>query len=236
MTIILAIPTKNGLVLASDGQITAGAIRTYGKKIKELKQDCLWGASGRESLIQRVEEEISKLPKEKSLTGLRDDLARGIKKCIQDLYELDHQPPEEDFVFAEYRNNISTILHITMSGTPELIRTGPFGIGIGRVFVHALLQKYQKLIPKGIDIIQGSLLAFKVIEEAIEVGGYGIGPPIDVWQVSGAGVNNLNEEELNNLKNSCGKLRELEIKKFLEGIYDDRSTSENKNSGGNLAK
>jgi len=36
MTIILAIPTKDGLVIASDGQITSGIVRTSGKKIKKL--------------------------------------------------------------------------------------------------------------------------------------------------------------------------------------------------------
>ncbi|MBI4722519.1 MAG: hypothetical protein HY769_05915, partial [Candidatus Stahlbacteria bacterium] len=140
MTIILAIPTKDGLVLASDGQITSGAIRVSGKKIKELNKNSLWAASGRDALIQRVEEEILNISnKSVSLQNLRDTLSRIIRKCVNDLYQLDQQPPEGDFVFCEYLNNSTHILHVTISGTPEWIRTGVFACGIGCMFAHALL-------------------------------------------------------------------------------------------------
>lgn len=46
MTIILAIPVKEGVLIASDGQITSGIVRTIGKKIKKLNDRCLWSASG----------------------------------------------------------------------------------------------------------------------------------------------------------------------------------------------
>ncbi len=227
MTIILAIPTKNGIILASDGQITSGEIRAPGKKIKQLNKNCLWAAAGRESLIQRVEEKIVNLPnKENPLGNIRDNLAQTVKNCSIELFGIDQQPPQEEFIFVEY-HKVPRILHITASGTPEWIKTGPFGIGIGRTFVHALLQKYQELIPTKIDIGKGTLLAFKVIEEAIEIGAYGLGFPIDVWQISESGGKNLNGEELGNLKNDCWKLRELEIKKFLESGYKNTSSSEN---------
>jgi len=227
MTIILAIPTKNGLILASDGQITSGEIRTYGKKIKKLNNYCLWGAAGREALIQRVEEKLSNLSnKEKPLCEIRDELAQIVKNCIVDLFRLDGQPPQEDFVFTEWRED-PTILHITSGGTPEWIKTGPFGIGIGRIFVHALLEKYHELIPDKIDIDKGTLLAFKVIEEAIEVGAYGLGLPIDIWQITREGVKNLTQNEINNLKNKCSELRRLEIDLLLKGKDGNNTISKN---------
>ncbi len=216
MTIILAIPTKDGVVLASDGQITSGEIRAHGKKIKELNKNCLWGAAGRESLIQRVEEKITLLAdKENQLRNIRDHLAQNIKGCTLELFGMDQQLPQEEFVFVEYLDKPS-ILHITTNGTPEWIRTGPFGIGIGRTFVHALLQKYQELIPEKIDIEKGTLLAYKAIEEAIEVGAYGLGLPIDIWQISKPGVKNLNIQEIEKIKNDCCALRNLEIKMLLK--------------------
>lgn len=216
MTIILTIPTRDGLVMASDGQITSGAIRVTGKKIKELNKNCLWAGAGREALIQRVEEEISKLSdKTAYLQNLRDNLSRIIRKCVIDLHQLDQQPPEGDFVFCEYRDS-SHILHITISGTPEWIRTGAFACGIGRMFAHALLQKYWPLIPDKIDVQKGTLLVFKVIEEAIEVGAYGLGSPIDVWQITKEGEKNLESEEVSGLEDLSRGLREAEIEMFLK--------------------
>lgn len=236
MTIILAISTKNGLILASDGQITSGEIRTYGKKIKKLNNYCLWGAAGREALIQRVEEKLINAQfRDRSLKEIRDELAKIIKNSVTELFHLDGQPPQEDFLFAEYRDK-PLILHITISGTPEWIKTGVFGIGIGRVFVHALLEKYRKLIPEKIDLEKGSLLAFKIIEEAIEVGAYGVGLPIDIWQITSSGLKNLSEDELSALKNKCSQLRDMEIKMLLESKDESFTRSQNQTSSRKLAK
>lgn len=216
MTIILAVPAKSGVVLASDGQITySDGIRTTGKKIFQLNRKCLWAAAGRAALIQRAQEQFNPYCNgEKTLQELRDGLARDIKKCINDLQQLDQQPPQEGFVFVEYTDK-PRILQITVAGTPEWITTGPFAIGIGRMFAHALLQKYTRLFPDKIDVPKASLLAFKIIEEAIQVGAYGIGPPIDIWQITTNNVKNLTEEEILALGDLSSGLRETEIKLLL---------------------
>lgn len=218
MTIILAIPANDGLVLASDGQITyADGIRATDKKIFRLNKKCLWAASGRGALIQRVQEQLSPLCEgEDSLETLRDRLALSIKKCVSDLFQLDQQPPQDNFIFAQYLAQ-PRILQIAVTGTPEWITTGPFAIGIGRMFAHALLQKYASLFPARIDIRRASLLAFKIIEEAIAIGAYGLGSPIDVWQLTHQGIKNLQEEEILALQDSARGLRETEIRLLLEG-------------------
>lgn len=217
MTIISAIPAKDGVVMASDGQITCSDdIRAIGKKIFQLNKKSLWAASGRSALIQRVQEQFSPLSQSgDSLEAIRDDLARTIKKCVNDLYQLDQQPPQEGFVFVEYIDE-PRILQISVTGTPEWVTTGPFAIGIGRMFAHALLQKYANLFPAKIDIQRASLLAFKIIEEAIEVGAYGLGPPIDIWQLTANEIKNLSEEEISALEDASRGIRKAELKLFLE--------------------
>lgn len=217
MTIILAVPAKDGLVLASDGQITyADGIRAVGKKIMQLNTKCLWAASGRGALIQRVQEQLSQFSqKEDSLKAIRDGLSRIITKCVDNLYRLDHQPPQDNFVFVEYTSE-PRILQISVTGTPEWITTGPFAIGIGRMFAHALLQKYASLFPDKIDVQKASLLAFKIIEEAIQVGAYGLGPPIDIWQLTTNKIKNLTEAEITALEDASRGLREAELKLFLD--------------------
>lgn len=217
MTIILAVPAKDGLVLASDGQITyTDGIRAVGKKIIQLNKKCLWAASGRGALVQRVQEQLSQFSqREDSLVAIRDDLSRIVKKCVNDLYQLDQQPPQDNFVFVEYTSE-PRILYIAVTGTPEWITTGPFAIGIGRMFGHALLQKYDSLFPDKIDVPKASLLAFKIIEEAIQVGAFGLGPPIDIWQLTANEIKNLSEAEITALEDSSRALREAELKLFLE--------------------
>ena len=218
MTIILAIPAKDGVVLASDGQITyADDIRDTGKKIVQLSKKCLWAASGRGALIQRVQEKLSAFPeKENPLEGLRDILAPTIKNCVNELFQLDQQPPQESFVFVEYMDK-PRILQVVVTGTPEWITTGPFAIGIGRMFAHALLQKYADLFPAKIDVKKASLLAYKIIEESIAVGGWGLGPPIDIWQVTQNGAKSYSEEEMAALEETYLGLKKAEIEMFLRG-------------------
>ena len=43
----------DGIVLASDGQITHGMVRSTGKKIRGLGGTCLWAAAGELALILR---------------------------------------------------------------------------------------------------------------------------------------------------------------------------------------
>jgi hypothetical protein len=54
-------------------------------------------------------------------------------------------------------------------------------------------------------------LAYKVMEETIEVGAYGLGPPIDVWQITQMGTKNLTHEETGALVAAAQSLREREI-------------------------
>jgi len=218
MTIILAIPANHGVVLASDGQITyADGIRATGKKIFQLNKKCLWAASGRDALIQRIQEKLSPYREgEDSLARLRDNLSQVIKRCVIELFQLDEQPPEDSFIFVEYTESGPKILHIAVTGTPEWVTTGAFAIGIGRMFAHALLQKYTYIIPDKIDVERASLLAYKVIEEAIAVGAFGLGHPIDIWQVSQEGIKNLNTYEISRLEDLSLVLRGIEINSFLK--------------------
>jgi proteasome beta subunit len=62
-------------------------------------------------------------------------------------------------------------------------------------------------------------LAYKVLEETIEVGAYGIGGPIDLWQISAAGMKNLNAAELKTLAGKAQRLRKLEIALLLDEKY-----------------
>jgi 20S proteasome alpha/beta subunit len=233
MTLILVLPTRDGIVMASDGQVTAGMVRTTGQKIWRLNDRCLWAASGELALIQRVEERLKILPSNDSLQQLRDKICEIVKQCVTELLRLDFRTdflPSDpdlllklhpgDFVFAEYEPS-PAVLHVLVNGTPEWIASQPFPSGSGDLFAYALLQKYQGL---DLNMEKGALLAYKVLEEAIAVGAYGLGPPIDVWKISNSGVKQLNGSEKAALEDASRTLREGEIQLLMGEI---RATKEN---------
>ncbi|MDP2924430.1 MAG: hypothetical protein Q8O30_12065 [Candidatus Omnitrophota bacterium] len=230
MTLILSIPAKEGIVIASDSQVTSGQVRWQEKKIKQLNEKCLWSASGELALIQRFEEFVQQLPnRNQPLNNIRDSLSEIVKKAVTILLQQDFRtqflqapglPPNPevllqlhpgDFMFVEWRGN-PKILHLLANGTTEWINK-PFASGSGGPFAYALLQKYQGYI---YNLQKASLLAYKVLEESIEVGSWGLGPPIDIWQVSETGIKNLNEDEIAKLADASKVLREIEIQSFLK--------------------
>lgn len=227
MTLILTLPAADGLVIASDGQVTAGPVRWIDTKIIQLNEQALWSGAGELALIQRVEEAIASVPRDQPLPMLRDQLARIIKQSVALLLELDFRTPfaqnnpdlllllhQGDFVFTECRDG-PRILHITLNGTPEWINV-PFAIGVGADFGFALLQRYRAL---SLNLQKASLLAYKTIEEAIEVGAYRLGPPIDIWQIPAGGkVKKLGEPEIAALMDASRTLREAE--RLLLGQLD----------------
>ncbi len=220
MTLILAIPAHDGIVVASDGQITSGMIRTTGQKIQRLNDHCVWAASGELALIQRVEERITQLPPNAFFPSLRDQIGQIVKACVTELLQLDFRAPflpqdpnlllqlhPGDFVFTESSPN-PYILHITSYGTPELIKDRAFASGSGEPFAYALLHKYHR---KNLDSERASVLAYKVIEEAIEVGAYGLGPPIDIWHISPQTLKQLGGSEIAAIADTVRTLREAEV-------------------------
>ena len=225
MTLILAIPAgDDGVVLASDSQVTSGSIRAFGeKKIFHLNKFCAWAGAGEVALIQRVPEMITSISSDQPLNSLRDLLANAIKQCVNTLVQLDFRAPyyqgnseallllhPGNFVFVESRSN-PTILHISSNGTPEWIHR-PYAIGSGDLFAYALLHKYQRV---ELNMNQATMLAFKVIEETIEVGAYGLGPPIHLWQITSERITILDEKKLAALADMVESLRDGEIQLLL---------------------
>ena len=73
VTLVLAIPSNDGIVFASDGQLTSGEVRASGQKLYKLNDHCAWSASGELALIQRfsnsLEHSLSISPWTSSATG-----------------------------------------------------------------------------------------------------------------------------------------------------------------------
>jgi len=215
MTLVLVIPFDNGVVLASDGQVTMGLIKTRAKKIKKFSENCALGASGDLPFIQLVENELISLSeKEKGLCNLRWNLCNKVKASIEKL-PPSPQPYSGSFVFVEHKENITHILNIRENGLSVMLENVPFATGIGEQFAYTLLQKYQDLIPDKINAKLAMMLAYKIISETIETISIGVGPPVDIWQLPP--VKNLTKNELAGVEETYLILKKAEIEMFLRG-------------------
>jgi len=232
LTLIVAIPADDGVALGSDSQVTTGIVRSSGTKIFRLNEHTLWGASGELALIQRVAERIATLTtKDEPLPVLRDELAPIVKGVLEELLRVDFRTqfcvtdPNKllelhpaHFLFAEYRDE-PRILSIRTAGTAEWIEERFAATGVRDVFAYALLQKYQGA---KFNCDRARLLTYKVIEEAIQVGAYGLGRPIDIWEMRSNGVRQLKEKEILALEDSVHLIRDREIE-MLTGSADTNS-------------
>lgn len=128
-----------------------------------------------------------------------------------------------DFVFAEcpVQDQESRILHITISGTAEWITRHAFATGSGDLFAYALLGKYDL---STLDIELAKVLALKVIEEAIQVGAYGLGPPVQMCEISENGVKRIPDAEIAALGDTARLFREKEQSLFQSATTTDDST------------
>lgn len=231
MTLIIAIPAKDGLVLASDSQVTTGSVRSTEAKIHRLNDYVLWSGSGELAVIQRVTEQLESFARiSEPLASIRDSLAQMIRAQLEILLQLDFRTqfvqsnPEAllqlhpaDFLFVEYRGDAPRILHVLTNGTTEWVSKRPAASGSGEMFAYALLGKYAGL---SLDVERAKLLAYKVIEEAITVGAYGLGPPIDLWTVTSEGARQLREDEIALLEDAARTVREGEIDLLMRGSDD----------------
>lgn len=219
MTLILAIPAKDGVVFASDSQITLGQVRFMERKIRQLNSYCLWSGAGDTGLIQRVEEGLRGLHnRDEPLINLRDILISIITQMVYGYMQfMNPGDPHRfdliasEFVFAGWWNDSPRILRIFATGVAEWIDR-PFALGLGAPYAFALLQKYQGL---EYDLGKASLLAYKILEESIATSAGGIGYPIDIWQIDSNGARKLAEEEISALADAAKDLRDKEISLLL---------------------
>lgn len=242
MTLVVAIPAQDSVILGSDSEIMIGAIRSTGRKIFKLNDRIIWGASGSISIAQRANEAITARRddfRNQSLAELRSELAsivkQALKSCIvediridvfRDRYKEDPNKIFElypaDFLFVEYRDR-PRILHILNSGTSEWIIGRCAASGSGQMFAYALLQKYSDT---PLVCSTAKLLAYKVVAEAIPVASYGLGEPIDIWEAKSDGVKQCSEAERTALEDSARALREAEVSWLASDECPDTSTTQ----------
>jgi 20S proteasome alpha/beta subunit len=248
MTLVIAIKCKDGIVFASDGQATifssGGPIRQKYKKIYKI-ENLLYGASGYIGVIQRCKEEIARFGKRISEEGLntlieerspdgnvtyisiRDKIRQQIflinkyeREMHKEFYGKEEEAPIANILITFYDKEEKKfrIWHILPDGGEEFLEELGYGcVGIGDTFAHAFIKDYYN---SDLDVERGKLLAYRIIKDAIEIGAFGLGEPIDIWTMKMVDekpeIHNLTEEEILALNDAYLVWKEAERRIFMK--------------------
>jgi len=217
MTLIIALACKDGVILASDGQATTfstgGPIRRTLSKIKRLGEHKLWADSGTVGMIQKIEVTFNSLPKEILNASLIEPQLR--QAILQNAHTLraqelkrhrslhgqgrDMEAGVADLLIVEYQKT-PQIWHINPDCADEFLEEFGYGTsGSGDIFAHTLLKNFKV---KDFSIEQGCLIAYRVLKDAIDIGAFGLGEPIDIWVIDSEGVKQKSESEKLALRDS----------------------------------
>ncbi len=230
MTLIVAIGCKDSIIVASETQVTINTsgspVRETVTKIRKLNDSTLWAASGDVSVIQQVERGLESLPVETKRLDM-DDIIPHVKRLVVEsrseilgryrtLYGEDRGErlaPSSSLILAGYAEGRQSIIEVYQDGDYEECEpeVGFVALGIGDIFAHSVLHGRRL---NGLSSEEAALLAYKVVKDAIEVGAYGLGEPIDIWTVkpgsSGCLIEQLSKGKIDALADAYIALKEAE--------------------------
>lgn len=229
MTLIIALACNDGAILASDSQATTfsmgGPVRRTISKIKPLGDNKLWAASGSVGMIQKVEVIFNNIPREilnapLSEFQLRQAIlqsAHGVRAQELQRHRALHGQGRDieagvaDLIIIEHQNS-ARIWHINPDCADEFLEEFGYGTsGSGDIFAHTLIKNYKV---KNLLLDQGCLIAYRVLRDAIDIGAFGLGEPIDIWVIDNNGVRQKSQPEIFALRDSYTSWIEAEEETF----------------------
>jgi len=220
-TLIIAITCTDGVVFASDGLelhlINNEYIRSKTRKIFRFGENRLWGCSGRADDIIRFGDFFSEILDEttKNHPLTESQLNEHLKKFAGKI----EKDAETEVLFPSSRKRCPEYLVVGHQEYPMIwqmanncesgffgknqhkmtdCRIYHIGIGSGQLIARALFERV-KDVCGGYTLTQGSLVAYRIIKEAIK-GSQLVEEPIYIWTISNDKVKPKKDAELKKLK------------------------------------
>ncbi len=232
MTVVIALRCADGLVMASDSQITdPGRGLSYpAQKLHPLGDHAAWGGSGSRAVLYDLERIFTAEP---DAIVEADDIGRALQQrtvpVLRHHYEnfIETVPGAKSggatpatYVlaagFAADRPFITDIDPHGLIGHYE--ETGFQAVGSGAPMAqqaYALLANF-RMIDRGVDY--GLVAALRVLD-ALDVSSPSVGGPMDLCRITPEGAQHLDAKEVDGVREQVGRWLERE-QRALDGLFD----------------
>lgn len=238
MTLIIAVGYPGGVIMACDSGSadSESHIKVSVDKILQLPNlSMLAGGSGDGGLIQKVLHELPKMDQKTDVIDIRRAAQKVVSPVLRQAMQA-HVP----IVGSQHQNPPTCTLLLAgalKDGTPWIVEVGPsagdteYGekqgyfaaIGMGRAMAQAVVRVHQHTER---DERTAKTLAYRVMEDAIDMSAVFLSRPIYVHRVTADGdITKLDQPELDGLKDTCDGWRQAE-RDALAGLYEDRADGE----------
>ena len=207
MTLVLALRCREGVVLASDGQATSEAAgqptRQPVRKLFDLGGRIAWGASGSVGLQQALEEELEVRGPE--VLAARDprralvDIVIPIQqRAIDEFVPLPGtRPPDLSCIFCwSGDGGLPRIFSVPRTGGDHQLHDRHAAVGSGDIFADFAMAWIRRLGPDELSLEKAKMVALRAIVDAIDVAAIYLGPPIQMYTVTAAGVRPVPADEI----------------------------------------
>jgi 20S proteasome alpha/beta subunit len=209
VTLVLALRCEAGIVLASDGQATAEAAgqptRRPVRKLFDLGGRVAWGAAGSIGLQQTLAEGLAEREHELVRGADAGDLRRELTELVIPIQQralkdfVAHpgsQPPDLACIFCWCDCGEARILSIPRTGSDHQLHESHSAVGTGDIFADFAMASIAPLDAGRLTLEQAKMVAFKAVSDAIDVAAIYLGPPIQMYVVTGEGARSIPVSEL----------------------------------------
>jgi 20S proteasome alpha/beta subunit len=198
---------------------SSGTRQTVGKIEQIGSHPILFGGSGDVGLIKRILEELNtsnlKHPNFKTTRrSIKDAVLPHMREAKEDHIPQKGfaDPPTATLMLGCIQNTQPMILEVEMDGRDTVYDKsyGSFNaIGSGKALAQALMRNHLHTTPRNLRL--GKILAYRVLEDAINIAAFGLAKPIRLYTMDVKGVVSVVDEgEIKQLEQECELWRELE--------------------------
>lgn len=236
MTVVLALRCANGVVMASDSQITDGArgLSYPAQKLHPLGSHAAWGGSGSRAVLYDVEQifnaEADAVVEAPDIGhALQDRLLPVFKhhyaNFIQDVPGQKSAGTPATYVLAAgYSGDVPFIVDLDPNGLiGHYEEIGFQAVGSGAPMAqqaHALLGHFRMTER---DVEYGVVAALRVLD-ALDATSPSVGAPMDICRISPDGARHFSPDEVEGVRNQVSRWVELE-NRTLDQLFDAKKLS-----------
>lgn len=222
MTVVLAIKCVNGIVLASDSQITdpARGLTYPAQKLHRLGTHAAWGGSGSRAVLYDVEQTFDS---ESDAVVEAKNIGHAIQARVLPIYRhhydtfIDEVPgqdkagtPATYVLAAGYAGDVPFIIDVDPNGLiGHHEETGFQAIGSGAPLAqqaHALLAHF-RMTERDLDY--GVVAALRVLD-ALDASSPSVGGPMDICRLTAEGAHHLDPDEVEDVRDQVNRWIEFE--------------------------